>query len=193
MPYDDLQRIPICRESGNNPSPACENIDTIYSNITQHPTPLCNYHQIIHTNKNGTLRVGSDCESPSQMLHQKWFVLPPAMEWYYKASNPNYKSLPPWKVGCEGNSLNNAMEMIYPKRSASIFIPIELDGTKGKCVFEVAHRNRNSKIFWHLDEVYIGSTREFHQMSLAPTPGKHLLVLVDEKGERLEQAFEIIK
>lgn len=193
MPYDDLQHIPICKESGNNPNSNCTQIDSIYTLRTQHPTPLCSYHQLIHTDKSGQYRVGSDCESPSNMLHQKWFVLPPAMEWYYKASNPNYRTLPPWKVGCEGSSQTNSMEMIYPKRGANIFIPVELDGKKGKCVFEVAHRNRNSKIFWHLDENYLGTTREFHQMSLAPTPGKHLLVLVDEKGERLELAFEIIK
>jgi penicillin-binding protein 1C len=54
-------------------------------------------------------------------------------------------------------------------------------------------RIKQTKIFWHLDEKYIGTTQEFHQMGLSPAPGKHQLVLVDENGERLEQNFEVLR
>jgi penicillin-binding protein 1C len=85
------------------------------------------------------------------------------------------------------------MEMIYPKRNTQIFVPKELDGSSSKCVFEVAHRNADIKIFWHLDDRFIGSTRSFHQMGLNPSEGKHLLILIDQKGERLELPFEVLK
>jgi penicillin-binding protein 1C len=115
------------------------------------------------------------------------------MEWYYRNNDPNYIGLPPWRKDCEAYSAQAAMEMIYPKRSSQIYVPVELDGSTGKCVFEVAHRNKQSKIYWHLDEVFLGTTHEFHQMGLNPTQGKHLLVLVDEQGERLELPFEVLK
>ena len=62
----------------------------------------------------------------------------------------------------------------------------------GKTIFEVAHRNSETKIYWHLDDEYIGSTRHFHQMALSPSPGKHFITVVDENGERLELHIEIL-
>ena len=89
----------------------------------------------------------------------------------------------------------------YPDLKGNLYVINDLheknlslmDGKTGKCVFEVAHRHKESTIYWHLDENYLGATKEFHQMALAPPAGKHLLVLVDENGERLEQYFEVVK
>ena len=84
------------------------------------------------------------------------------------------------------------MEMIYPKPGTVIYIPYELSGEQGKTVLEIAHRNPSNVVFWHLDGVYLGSTRTFHSMALQPVVGRHKLTLVDQAGYRLEQAFEII-
>jgi penicillin-binding protein 1C len=124
------------------------------------------------------------------MKHVNWFVLPPAMEWYYKSKNPSYKELPPFKSGCEPN--NNSMELIYPKHYSKIYVPVELDGSMGKTIFEAAHRSSSSKIHWHLDGKYIASTENIHQMGLAPDEGEHTLTLVDDEGESSTIEFEII-
>ena len=86
-----------------------------------------------------------------------------------------------------------AMQLIYPKEPTRIYVPVDLDGTLSKTVFTIAHRLQNIKIHWHLDEYYIGSTTDFHNMELSPTAGRHKLALVDEKGGRLELDFEIIE
>ncbi|MCF8427353.1 MAG: penicillin-binding protein 1C [Bacteroidia bacterium] len=192
-PYDDLEYKAICRESGNSPNNFCENIDSIWCAKAKATQPICQYHQLIHTDASGKFRVSSDCESTMKMQHKSWFVLPPAMEWYYRSHDPNYKTLPPWRSDCNESNGVAPMEMIYPKKSTKIYIPVELDGSTGKCVFEVAHRNKQCKIFWHLDQAYIGTTKEFHQLGLNPSIGLHHLVLVDENGERLELSFEVLK
>jgi len=63
--------------------------------------PLCAYHKIIHLDATGNFRVTEQCESPSAMQHKSWFILTPAMEYYYKQKNADYKVLPPFKAGCE--------------------------------------------------------------------------------------------
>lgn len=192
-PYDDLQLVKTCSKSGFLATETCETQDSLWVSPKGVHSMPCPYHQLIHLDQTAIYRVSSDCESPTRMVHRKWFVLPPNMEWYYKNHDHTYRTLPPWRQGCapQGNSAEN-MEMIYPKRSNSIYIPVELDGQSGKCVFEVAHRHKDITIFWHLDQTYIGSTHNFHQMALRPTPGKHQLVLVDQHGERLEQYIEIL-
>jgi penicillin-binding protein 1C len=84
------------------------------------------------------------------------------------------------------------MELVYPKYPTRILVPRDLDGRRSRTVFAVTHRTPETAIYWHLNEAYIGVTREFHSMELDPPPGKHILTLVDEQGHRLEQSFEII-
>jgi penicillin-binding protein 1C len=85
------------------------------------------------------------------------------------------------------------MQLIYPRYPTRIFVPVDLDGTRQRTVFQVAHRRPETTIHWHLDETYLGSTRTFHQLEMDPPAGEHRLTLVDEQGNRLEQPFTIIE
>jgi penicillin-binding protein 1C len=84
------------------------------------------------------------------------------------------------------------MEIIYPKQFSKIYVPVELNGMMGKTIFQVAHRDYNERVYWHLDGKYIGVTQTTHQMALAPDEGVHQLTLVDEEGESIAIQFEII-
>ncbi len=193
IPFDDMQYVAICIKSGYRATALCNETDTMLIPLTGLKTGACPYHQWVHLSPNRQYRVNDACESPANMIRESWFVLPPVMEWYYKSKDATYKTLPPYKKGCEASVGSSMMEMIYPRKSSSIYVPVELDGKKGRCVFEVAHRQKSVKIYWHVDEIFIGVTEAFHQKELNPTPGKHKLVLVDEHGERLEQYFEVLQ
>jgi len=192
-PYDDMEQIPVCRYSGYRASNICEIVDTIWVQKSGIKTKICPFHQIVHLDLSETWRVNSDCEAIANMVHKPWFVLPPVQEWYFKLKNPFYKTLPPYRDDC--NSQNNpiaSMDIVYPQNLSKIYVPIELNGVKGKVIFKVVHRNADAKIFWHLDNEYIGATTSFHQMGLSPEQGKHTLTLVDQNGETLVRRFEII-
>jgi penicillin-binding protein 1C len=60
-------------------------------------------------------------------------------------------------------------------------------------VFEAAHWDPGTRVFWHLDGEYEGETRDIHQMALAPTPGPHVLTLVDESGESVTRRFQALR
>lgn len=126
------------------------------------------------------------------MVHQKWFILPPIMEYYYQVKNMDYKRLPPFKAGCNDVGTYRMMDMIYPKNNAAVYIPLELDGRRGKIILNAAHRRPNAKIHWHIDNSYQTTTTTFHQLAINPAPGKHVLTLVDNEGERLVQVFTVI-
>lgn len=81
-------------------------------------------------------RVNSNCESVSNMNHASWFVLPPAVEYYYKSSHPNYKTLPPFRNDCNDGNAKQVMDLIYPKKSNRLFIPVELNGNTGKAILK---------------------------------------------------------
>jgi penicillin-binding protein 1C len=191
MPFDDLKKVSVCRKSGYRNSEWCEETDSVWIPPAGLRTHACPYHQLIHLDASGKWRVTSDCEPTAKMVHRPWFVLPPAEEWYYKLHNPNYRVLPPFRNDCSGNR-QIMMEFIYPKKSTQFYVPVELDGKTGKVVFEIAHRHPETKVYWHLDDDFMGTTVHFHQLAISPAPGKHLLTLVDSNGERLEMGIETI-
>ena len=192
QPYDEMEKIAVCHLSGYRSSDICKNVDSVWIPRAGLRTPPCPYHRVIHLDHTGRWRVSSDCESTTNMIHKSWFVLPPAQEWYYKSKNHSYATLPPFRKDCDNTDKSSVMEFIYPKKSTMIYVPIELDGKTGKTIFEIAHRNPGMTIFWHLDDAYMGSTKDIHQVALSPAAGKHTITVVDEQGERLEQHFEIL-
>ena len=126
------------------------------------------------------------------IIHEKWFILPPVQEYYYRERNISYKPLPPFKPGCETSANLSAMDLVYPKPNARILIPRALDGSDGSSVFELAHRDNKASVFWHLDGVFIGMTKGTHRLALNPPEGGHILIVVDENGQSLEEHFTVI-
>ncbi|MBX7094515.1 MAG: penicillin-binding protein 1C [Flavobacteriales bacterium] len=192
VPYDDMQKTAICRLSGHRASPLCSPIDTTWIPLSSLNTTVCPYHQILHLDPQKKFRVTSDCMDPSEMVNESRFVLPPVMEYYYKSRNPTYKEIPPFRTDCMEQSEELQMEILYPKKPSKIFIPVGIDGSIGKTVFEVTHRDPNAEIYWHLDEDFLGTTSGIHQMELSPALGKHQLTLIDNNGKRISQTFEVI-
>ncbi|MBV8255223.1 MAG: penicillin-binding protein 1C [Chitinophaga sp.] len=192
-PYDEMKKVEVCKKSGYRANELCDDKDSIWVPAAGIRSGICPYHQLVHLDRTGKFRVTEACESPQYMQHKAWFILPPSQEYYYRSKN-YYEPLPPYKPECLASlGLDKApMELIYPRANARIFVPVEIDGSPGQAVFTATHRNTAAKIFWHLDNNFIGTTTEFHQMALRPNAGKHTITLVDENGERISCDFTII-
>ncbi|MBC7889563.1 MAG: penicillin-binding protein 1C [Ferruginibacter sp.] len=185
--------LPVCRQSGYRANIDCPDVDTLFLPPNGEKVPLCGYHKIINLDATGSYRVTEQCESPSTMQHKSWFILSPAMEYYYRQRNADYKILPPFKTGCAFQENGRPIELIYPQEGAKIYVPVELSGEKGKTIFTAAHRRAGAKIFWSLDDAFAGTTQNFHQIALDPAVGKHIITLVDESGISVSRQFEILK
>jgi penicillin-binding protein 1C len=117
------------------------------------------------------------------------------MEQYYRRQHPEYRPPPPYRPDCRaglGATGSASLACVYPKENAQVYVPIEMNGAVGRVVFEAAHRNTRSAVYWHLDAEYYGETRDIHQMALAPSPARHVLTLVDEAGETVRRSFTVL-
>ncbi|MDD2436525.1 MAG: penicillin-binding protein 1C [Massilibacteroides sp.] len=190
QPYDEMVQAPICRNSGHKASFLCESIDTCYIPLSGNRTPICPYHQQIHISADGRFRVNSSCEKIENIVTRSWFVLPPAQEYYYRNYHIDYRSLPPFKPGCEGIQ-SRQIELIYPEHHAVLYLPKGFSGKQESFIFKAAHGRNDAVLYWHLDSVFIGKTRGQHQITCRPAPGKHLLTLIDSWGNQRKIAFEV--
>ncbi len=157
---DDGIRAEVCALSGHLKGIRCDAADTLLLPKAALESEPCPYHQ-----PDGS------------------FLLPPAMEWYYRQHHPEYH--PPVRSG------QTVMEFIYPEPGSTIWLPRQLDGQIRGAVFQLAHRDPAATVFWHMDGEYLGETRFLHQMTVKPAPGSHVVTVVDPDGHTLSVRFQV--
>ena len=191
QPFEEMALIKVCRQSGFRAAPDCPETDDIWADASGLRSESCPYHKIIHLNRSRTQRVTTSCADPSEIINESWFVLPPAMEYFYRQKHSDYRTMPPTAPGCTDDKSIPVMEFIYPASGSKIFIPRDQKGSLTRIIPEVAHRNPSKKIFWHLDEEYLATTRFIHRIELFAGPGEHILTAVDEDGNSIRCSFRI--
>jgi penicillin-binding protein 1C len=191
-PVREMAEIQICPQSGFRKGINCPDEKTVLCYKSGIRSKVCAYHHIIHLTPDRKFQVNSDCVPITDMIHEKRFILPPVMEWYYKRHHADYQSLPVYKEGCMEKT-SASMEFIYPRESSKLYVPKNIDGTRSEIIFEVAHQNQSVTLFWHLDEKYIGSTMLFHQKGIVAEKGEHILTVTDNNGTSIRKYFEILE
>lgn len=190
---NDLVKAEICHESGYLKGVNCPDasIDTVLISPKGLDGNVCPYHKLVHLSEDGQYQVYQDCAGKRGIIHTSWFILPPSSEIYYKDKHPSYKALPPYSPECLDEGHNSLMEFVYPFPNMTISLPRQLDGSEGSVIFEIAHREPSNRVFWHIDNDYVGETQYFHKKDCHPSKGEHRLTVVDEKGERKSIKFII--
>jgi penicillin-binding protein 1C len=193
MPTHALRQIDVCANDGFLAIAGCE-ATRIWVPKDSHFDDLSPHNLRVNLDSAGVRRVDSDCESPSGMRHANWFVLPPAEEFYFRRAHAEYRPLPDMRADCQATRAfgKATLALLYPDANARVLIPRDLDGSRGRTVFEAVSRRRQATIYWHLDDRYLGETHTFHQQSLDIDPGEHILTLVDDEGERVARRFQVL-
>ncbi len=190
-PFDDLKPRAVCAQSGYLARSFCPK-DSLLIPAGLEQQQICTYHHRLFLDTTEQFQVTSECASPFEMKAASWFILPPLEAHYYRRYKPDYRTVPPFDPKCLNGLERSPMQMVYPREKTQIYVPIDLDGQLSRTVFEVAHNDEAAVLHWHIDNEFIGTTRQFHSMEFNPAAGIHQLTIVDQAGNRLEQTFEII-
>lgn len=177
----------VCRQSGHLAGQYCEARDTLFLPEAALRSEVCPYHMAVTVSQDGKFRT-TPAEPGAKTVSM--FILPPAMEWYYRQHHPEYKALPPYRPG--QTAYGNAaipMGFIYPENGSTITIPRQLDGSIKGAAFNLAHSNPETEVFWHLDSEYLGSTKYIHQMNIIASQGEHTVTVIDTEGNTLSVRF----
>ncbi len=191
-PFTGIKEVDICKYSGYRAGINCPEVERRDVPLSSLNASACPYGKIIHLDPTASFQVTEDCVDPGNMVHKNWFVLPPVQEWYYSQKNPLYKKVPPYRSGCQHENMDRGMDFVYPKPNSIVYIPVQMDGSLGNMIAEVAHSTPGIQLFWHLDEAYLGATSGNHQMAIQPSPGNHVLTIVDEAGNMRSCQFSTI-
>jgi penicillin-binding protein 1C len=188
-PETSLKLITICEKSGMSPNQFCPKKEVEIPKKAK-ITNRCTLHKNIILNTKNE-RVYLDCATTA-VKDTVWFSLDPVAAHYYKFSHQNYEPLPAFSSNCKKGD-TNMLDIIYPPDKAEIIVPKDFDGKEEKILVEAAHVNEKSKLYWHLDNLYVGSTVNKHQMLLELDIGVHSLLIIDEWGNTARSKFRIYK
>jgi len=191
-PYDSLVELQVCKKSGQKSGIYCDNHHTIWVAPAGEESVSCQYHKQIYVTENEMYRVNSDCYDLDAMKSKNVFSLPPSMEFYYAAKHPEYMELPPYHPDCNITG-EMPMAFIYPKENEGVVLPKGFDERVNDVVFKIAHRNPETKVFWYLDNTFIGTTEDFHELAIVPEVGNYILTAVDVDGNEIKKEIEISK
>ncbi|KZS38191.1 penicillin-binding protein 1C [Aquimarina aggregata] len=189
IPYDDLVMTNVCSKSGFLASNHCPT-KQMYIPISGRETRPCSLHKLVHLDLSMQYRVNSSCEPITEIIHEPWFVLPPLQEYFFKTNNADYRSLPPYRSDCIKES-QARMDFIFPKKNSSVYLPKGFDGKINEVVLKIAHTDPETRVFWYIDNQFVGTTKQFHEMPVLPKVGDHLITIVDEKGNELKRKLTV--
>jgi len=192
-PEEEMTLVEVCAASGMRAGADCPEIREEWVPEAGLKSNVCKWHTIIHLDKTERYRVNISCANPGEIVNKPWFILSPAMEYYYKMHNTSYRSIPPLKPGCSDDRTISAMEFLYPPAGAKIFIPRGFTGELSAMLPEVAHRRRNATLYWHLDNKYQGMTQGIHQLELWAAEGDHQLTVTDDQGNTITRHFTMVR
>jgi penicillin-binding protein 1C len=191
QPFNNMKKTIVCRKSGFQAGDICEETDSLWVPLQGANSPVCPYHKAVFLSADRAWSVHGECEAVSSMVKSSWFILPPAMEYFYRQRNPSYLLPPPLRSDCRSAGEKDRLAIIYPLKNSSIHVPRELDGTMGRAVFEAVTGNPSAILYWYLDNFYLGSTTGKHSMGLNPEPGRHKLTVSSQEGESREVWFDV--
>jgi penicillin-binding protein 1C len=83
------------------------------------------------------------------------------------------------------------MEFIYPNQQSTIFLPKDFDGHTNALILKVAHSKPELELYWYIDNQFIGSTKDIHEIAVLPSPGDHVITVMDALGNALKHKITI--
>ncbi|MEJ1241305.1 penicillin-binding protein 1C [Chryseolinea sp. T2] len=191
-PGAEMQQVKVCSQSGQRSNDFCPSAYNAWVVKAGLASKSCNYHKRIHLSLDQRYRLHNSCASEHDIDSRTWFVLPPLEEHFYRNRHISFKPLPPFRRDCAVPDNQPVMSLIYPKANTKLLIPRELDGRPGQVVFELAHRNPEVAVYWHIDGFYVGATKSKHVLPVNTAAGRHRLTLVDENGASVQVDFEAL-
>lgn len=172
----------VCVHSGRRAGKYCK--DTRMERVASngHKSEECHYCTEIPVSADGLRRV-VDVSEPYVM--KSFFHLPPVHKYYYTRTHADYVDPPADRQASE-----SSLRFIYPADGAVMSLPRKADNSPAQIIGKAAHTNPCAQLFWHLDNNYIGSTTDIHQIQITPSPGVHRLTIFDNLGA--ERSIEFI-
>jgi penicillin-binding protein 1C len=185
-PSEDLDPVTLCLETGYLAGPCCPSgeTQTVEAPRFMKTLKLCPFHQKLFLSSlgAGAMQVCAACWQPEATVEADRLVYPADVMQFLRESGKFAADVPQHNPACLSGTSEGMLEILYPQENARLWIPRDLGGEAQKVTLRAAHREKESLIYWYLDDRYLGFTQNRHTKACLLTRGRHTLHVVDSDG-----------
>ena len=158
------------------------------------PLKSCDYHQIRHFSTDGKYQTCSRCWNKLGNVSRSVTIYPPDIAYYLRQKGTYIEEIPGHFPDCPAYKSDDAIKIIYPNMDAKLFLPRDFNGEIQPVICKVGHTHTGVKVYWYIDEQYLGTTQDEHKMGIIFKEGWNKLKVIDENGaEDSKRVFAAIK
>jgi penicillin-binding protein 1C len=190
----DFKQITICKLSGFRATDACTQTDTIDVPYGMKPLKACDYHEFRYFSTNGKYQSCSRCWHLIGNEKKSVTIYPPDIAFYLREKGQYIEKLANHYPKCPAFKADNSLKIIYPNMDAKLFLPRDFNGKTQPVICKAGHTGMGKKVYWYLDDVYLGVTTHEHKMAVIFNQGWNTLKVIDEFGaEDMQRVFATLK
>jgi len=190
----DFRKIKICAVSGFRASDDCPETDVTNAPYSMKSMKSCEYHKTKYLSYGKDFQTCSACWDKLGAVPTKLMDYPADIAYYLRRKGTYINSIPPHNPDCKKYKVENSSKIIYPNMDAKLFLPVDFNGELQKVICKVGHTSSVNKVYWYLNEVFIGETDRQHKMAIRFDSGWNELKIVDDLGgEDTQKVFAVIK
>lgn len=174
----------ICNLSGFAATKACTEVDTVDAPYFMKPLRTCNYHENRYFSTDSKYQTCSHCWDNLGAIRKSVTIYAPDIAYYLRENGQYIEKIPGHFPECPRYRSEQSIEIIYPNLDAKVFLPRDYDGKIQEVICKVGNTQTVEKVYWYLNEAFLGSTEENHKMAIRFKPGKNSLKVVAENGSQ---------
>ncbi len=161
------EKIEVCIDSGQSKGRLCNNTRLVDIPNHHHRIRQCTHHHLVEKD---TL-----------------FSMSPTEE-YYKSEFAGHQH-----ISTSGNlqADKNVLDIVYPQDASVIFIPKKLDAEYSQVKLVANSLNKESSLFWFLNDEHFSKTTEAHHTFAELSEGNYTLEVHDDRGQKKKVSFEV--
>ncbi len=186
----DFKKIKICKATGFIAGEYCDDTEEVWAPANMKSMRMCPYHKNIHLDSAGKHQVCSYCWD-SNHTSKHYLIYPADVNYELKKRGHIPVVIPTHNRECSMIGNNKPMRIIYPRDSAKVWIPRDFNGDFQKLVVKVAHNNPDKRLFWYLDDIYLGITTDKSRYAISVNKGWHDIIIKDEDGYTEQVRFYV--
>lgn len=187
-PSADLQTFKICTQSGYLANADSPEISEELHEASVHNLSQQQFFKRFWMDEGEQFRVYKNCYAGKSVLSPPYLVLPPLVAYYHQQHSATYQYPPPFHKDCYENDVRIAIS--YPQQNTKLKLPINIEGEQEPLILE-GNSLSDEVLYWHLNEVFLGTTQGKHHIAAYPKKGKNVVTLLNEKGNTVVVQFEV--
>ncbi len=184
-----FKKVELCVKTGFLANENCNETVKVNAPSGQGTVKLCPYHSSVYVSLDEKESVCSLCWEEGRYKRIKKLIFPPDVAQFLREKGDIVDSIPPHNKKCTSVTESNPLQILYPVQNAKILIPVDFNGKIQNLTIKIAHRFKNRKVFWYIDGIYKGVTKNRHKMVINMLSGWHELEVIDQNANSAKRNF----